>query len=71
MDSVDRRMHLGRARKTCPKCGEVHQIQLTGYINTYPAEWKCRICKHRFSFESEGKDAYKPNEHRWTPGLDA
>lgn len=35
----------------CPACNDV-QVQVVDYTHT-PALWKCRMCKHRFSFEPE------------------
>lgn len=40
-----RRNWLGKHIPPCPQCGEEWQIQLIAYIATYPAKWKCRICK--------------------------
>lgn len=45
---------------TCPECGDltpdVNQVQLVDYVNTIPAKWKCRVCKHKFEFEPEYPD---------------
>ena len=50
MQYAERRSFLGRNMPSCPECRS-QQVQLTGYINVWPAEWKCRHCKHRFIFE--------------------
>ncbi len=34
----------------CPVCAETQQIQLVEYIIP-PAQWKCRICKNKWSEE--------------------
>jgi len=36
----------------CPNCQERMQIQVLNYSAT-PAQWKCRICKHKFEYEPE------------------
>ena len=51
--STARRMFLSRHGPTCPVCGESSQIQLTEYIENPVAQWKCRICKHKFGHEPE------------------
>lgn len=34
----------------CPEC-HTRQVQLVGYVNIYPAQWKCRHCKHEFEWD--------------------
>ncbi|CAH9016554.1 putative thioredoxin [Vibrio phage 193E37-1] len=34
----------------CPEC-DTRQVQLVGYIDITPAQWKCRKCKHKFEWE--------------------
>ncbi len=50
----DRRELLGKRmnkqKLECPECG-TRQVQLVGYLNIKPAEWKCRHCKHEFNWE--------------------
>ncbi len=46
-----RRVMLCNAAPTCPKCPEKAQIQLVEWVNTKPAQWRCRTCKHAFTFE--------------------
>ena len=54
--STERRYELGKRmnsqKKECPNCG-TRQIQLIGYIDIIPAQWKCRKCKHKFEWEGE------------------
>ena len=51
---ADRRELLGREmnrkKLCCPECGN-RQVQLLAYIDTKPADWKCRGCSHRFVWE--------------------
>jgi hypothetical protein len=47
--AIKRRETLSSNVPKCPNCNE-SQIQLTN-IHTVPAQWCCRICKHRFEFE--------------------
>ena len=53
LDTV-RREQLGKRmneqKLECPECN-TRQVQLIGYIETYPAQWKCRKCKHKFEWE--------------------
>ncbi len=54
LKDAQRREHLGNMMNkhnlSCPECG-TRQVQLIGYINTSPAQWKCRHCKHKFEWE--------------------
>lgn len=43
--------HLCSHVPKCPACGH-EQVQLL-MRHTPPAEWRCRICKHRFTYEPE------------------
>ena len=49
-----RREELGKRmneqKLECPECN-TRQVQLVGYIDIYPAQWKCRRCKHNFEWE--------------------
>ena len=45
-----RRSWLCRNTPSCPTCREKHQIQLLYYIGC-DAQWKCRICKHKWIYE--------------------
>ena len=51
---ADRRELLGREmnrqKLCCPACGN-RQVQLLAYINTKPANWKCRGCGKKFVWE--------------------
>jgi hypothetical protein len=47
---VARRLHLRLHTPPCPACGCTDQIQLKDWFIT-PAEWKCRICKNKWSYE--------------------
>ncbi|QZI87141.1 hypothetical protein MYOV085v1_p0122 [Vibrio phage 355E48.1] len=53
LDTV-RREQLGKRmneqKLECPECN-TRQVQLIGYMETYPAQWKCRKCKHKFEWE--------------------
>ena len=53
-EGTDRREQLGKRmneqKLECPECN-TRQVQLIGYIETYPAQWKCRKCKHKFEWE--------------------
>ena len=55
-ETTQRRIELGKrmnAQKLCcPEC-KTRQVQLVGYINIKPAEWRCRHCKHEFTWEGE------------------
>lgn len=48
--NVIRREMLAASRVPCPNCGEFFQIQLREWLSI-PAKWKCRICKHKWTFE--------------------
>lgn len=50
-----RRFYLTRNAPICPKCS-TPQVQLTDMYQN-PAEWKCRMCKTRFTFEPPGVGA--------------
>ncbi|CAH9015233.1 putative thioredoxin [Vibrio phage 424E50-1] len=54
LSTADRRDLLGKRmneqKLTCPKCDRP-QVQLIGYIDIVPAQWKCRLCKHKFEWE--------------------
>lgn len=54
--SAERRIALSKlmnqSKLECPVC-HTRQIQLVGYINIYPAQWKCRMCKHKFEWEGD------------------
>lgn len=43
-----RQEQLEKAHPKCPKCAS-DQIQIMS--KAVPAEWRCRICKHDFTFE--------------------
>lgn len=43
---------MNQHKLTCPACDRP-QLQLIGYINIVPAQWKCRLCKHKFEWEGE------------------
>jgi hypothetical protein len=48
---ADRREHLCRNPPKCPVttcCTD--QVQITDWFSI-PAEWKCRRCKHKFTYE--------------------
>ena len=51
----DRRVELGKRMNSqklcCPEC-KTRQVQLVGYIDIIPAEWRCRHCKYEFNWES-------------------
>ncbi|AUR84673.1 hypothetical protein NVP1063O_006 [Vibrio phage 1.063.O._10N.261.45.C7] len=53
---ADRRESLGKRMNEqqleCPECC-TRQVQLVGYIDIKPAQWKCRHCKHKFEWEGE------------------
>lgn len=49
---AQRREQLCKQTPPCPKCGEVHQIQLQDWLNK-PAKWRCRPCGHKWSHEPE------------------
>jgi hypothetical protein len=49
--TVKRREMLCREAPACPKCGEREQMQLVEWVNTIPAQWRCRTCKHAFTHE--------------------
>lgn len=48
---ADRLAMLCHFAPKCVACGR-DQVQVTDYFHT-PALWRCRECKHRFSFEPE------------------
>lgn len=54
--AADRRDLLGKRMNqqqlTCPECDRP-QLQLIGYIDIVPAQWKCRLCKHKFEWEGD------------------
>ena len=43
-------MRMNQQKLQCPKCS-TRQVQLVGYINIKPAQWRCRQCKHNFDWE--------------------
>ena len=47
--SVNRLSFLRRSQMKCPECGAA-QVQLVNFMR-FPAEWKCRECKHRWCGE--------------------
>lgn len=55
-ESTSRRESLGKLmneqKLECPSC-HTRQVQLVDYIDTKPAQWKCRHCKHNFEWEGE------------------
>lgn len=55
-ETTIRREELGKRMNEqqleCPECC-TRQVQLVGYINIKPAQWKCRHCKHNFEWEGE------------------
>lgn len=50
---ADRRAWLGKWAAPCPACGSP-QVQLTD-STVQPAQWKCRTCKHPFTYEPPEK----------------
>jgi transposase-like protein len=50
-ETMLRREWLCRNAPSCPACGESKQIQLVEWICRPPADWRCRTCKHKFSYE--------------------
>lgn len=46
---ADRLAMLCHHMPRCAACGDA-QVQVVDYFHV-PALWKCRVCKHRFSFE--------------------
>ena len=56
IESADRRGYLGelmnKHKLECPEC-KTRQVQLIGYIDIFPAQWKCRRCKNKFEWEIE------------------
>jgi len=48
---TNRRNFLSKSVPRCPACND-GQVQLIDLFPT-PAGWKCRICKHKFSWEPE------------------
>jgi hypothetical protein len=54
----DRLDFLSRHPPRCAACDH-EQIQLMDYFHS-PAEWRCRICKHRFTFEPDGAPPFDP-----------
>lgn len=55
-EDLGRRMN--RLKLECPECN-TRQVQLVKYMDTYPAQWKCRHCKHKFEWEGDGYDHNK------------
>ena len=51
---VARRESLNGCCRPCPRCGD-RQVQLTGYMDITPAQWRCRVCHHSFEYEPEAK----------------
>lgn len=55
-DHITRRVQLStlmnKYKLICPSCG-TRQVQLVGYMDIYPAQWRCRHCKHEFEWEGE------------------
>lgn len=55
-NAIDRREGLGKRmneqKLECPEC-KTRQVQLIGYLNIKPAEWRCRRCRYHFSWEGE------------------
>lgn len=49
-DSIERLKRLKRAAPICGKCG-AEQVQLVEWVGLPLAQWKCRVCKHRWEFE--------------------
>ena len=56
LQSSERRLILSKRmneqKLKCPEC-DTRQVQLIGYINISPAQWRCRHCKHKFEWEEE------------------
>tara|TARA_R110002012_G_C11356886_1_gene580330 strand:+ start:346 stop:636 length:291 start_codon:yes stop_codon:yes gene_type:complete len=56
LEYANRRETLGermnKQKLECPECG-TRQVQLVSYIDTYPAQWKCRHCKEEFVWEGD------------------
>lgn len=54
--TTERRIMLGKRmnqqKLECPEC-KTRQVQLVGYIDIVPAQWRCRHCKHCFEWEGE------------------
>lgn len=51
-ETVIRREWLVRNVPPCPSCSESRQIQLVDWLRE-PAEWRCRACKYRWTWEPE------------------
>lgn len=53
---ADRRVLLGKRMNEqgleCPEC-HTRQVQLVGYMDIKPAQWRCRHCKHKFEWEGD------------------
>lgn len=47
---AERREFLCKNPPSCPVCEERKQIQLVRW-GALPADWKCRICTHKFMYE--------------------
>ena len=54
MDQINARYAFLRdGRPVCTVCGEEHQVWL---VDTgIPAQWKCRTCKCKFTYEPKGQ----------------
>ncbi len=48
-----RRIRLCDNVPHCPNCGQSYTLQLIAYIDTVPARWRCRLCRHSFEHEPE------------------
>jgi len=48
---VYRRDELSNHMPKCPSCRTL-QVQLVGYVDVHPAQWKCRHCKFEFEYEN-------------------
>ena len=49
---AERREFLAKHGIRCPKCG-TNQVQLMDHFVS-PAEWRCRHCRHEFTYEPVG-----------------
>lgn len=62
--AATRRGFLCKHVPPCPKCGEVHQIQLVEWIHGL-AKWKCRTCKYAWLFEPSALKTGTPDVNDW------
>jgi tRNA(Ile2) C34 agmatinyltransferase TiaS len=53
-----RREFINRNVPHCPRCREQMQIQIIDIGQ--PAQWRCRMCKHRFAYEPARDSSLTP-----------